>query len=576
MNHEQDGSSNRTLAPLLFLFISGLFTLPFLLKWSYIGVGDWELFVTMAAVPAKTVLHFGQFPFWNPYIGGGNILFAHPEVSVLSPFFPLILLFGPVAGLKLQILVAYFLGLYGTFLFARRMDLSVTGSYTATLIFQGNSYFALHYSIGHIPFTHFCFLPWFLYFLLEAEGNWKFIFAAAIAISLMILGNGAAVPLVYSAFFAGFFILIRAIQNKDWRPAKLYLGAMIIGVLVASVKFLPMYVYLSQAPWEGMSQDLVPLGLALEGFFSIDQAIFKTTGPDQYWGWHEYGAYLSPIVIILALSAVLTSFKKARLWLILALFFFIFGLGHFSDISPWALFTRLPGFSSIRAPSRAFQFVILSMSFLAAIGVDYWIKKLSNNVRSIKTLFALLIGLVAVGNFLVNLPALRSIEYKRPGQYHFAPEFRHEIGRKDNIYDLFLQNKGSLMAPWLSAYGPSRALVLPTNEVLMEYSPQGNLEVISRSYTPNRVTYEIKPSGSGTIIFGIGFDRGWRAVDGRRLYEDNGLVATAYNVSDIHLTLFYRPPYFYIGLIVSILAVGLSLAALFHTQTGNRFKAIFD
>ncbi|UCD17286.1 MAG: hypothetical protein JSV44_12685, partial [Candidatus Zixiibacteriota bacterium] len=95
-----------------------IFTLPFLLRWDYIGVGDWELFTTMAAVPVKTVLHFHQFPFWNPYIGGGNVLFVHPEVGIFSPFFAMLMIFGPVGGLKVQVLLSYFLGFWGTYLFA--------------------------------------------------------------------------------------------------------------------------------------------------------------------------------------------------------------------------------------------------------------------------------------------------------------------------------------------------------------------------------------------------------------------------------------------------------------------------
>ena len=113
MTGKHEGKRGRFVPTVIFFCISTIFTLPFLLKWSYIGVGDWELFVTMAAVPAKTILHYGQFPFWNPYIGGGNILFAHPEVGILSPFFSLILIFGPIAGLKIQILLLpiCFLGL---------------------------------------------------------------------------------------------------------------------------------------------------------------------------------------------------------------------------------------------------------------------------------------------------------------------------------------------------------------------------------------------------------------------------------------------------------------------------------
>ncbi|MEW5925647.1 MAG: hypothetical protein AB1746_16820 [Candidatus Zixiibacteriota bacterium] len=116
------------IPPVVFFIVSFIFTLPYLLKWGYIGVGDWELFTLMAAVPGKTILHFHQFPFWNPYIGGGNILFPHPEVGIFSPFFLLILIFGAVGGLKLQVLVAYFLGFYGSYLFAKKMGISEIGS----------------------------------------------------------------------------------------------------------------------------------------------------------------------------------------------------------------------------------------------------------------------------------------------------------------------------------------------------------------------------------------------------------------------------------------------------------------
>ena len=203
------------LPPIIFFVISLVFVLPFLLKWKYIGVGDWELFVTMAAIPVKTVLHFHQFPFWNPYIGGGNILFAHPEVGVLSPFFILLLIFGPIGGLKLQMLVCYFLGFWGSYKMAGRLGLSDITSYLVSFAYFGSSYFSLHFSIGHVPFTHFCFLPWFIYFLLKVEDNWKYIFGAGLTIALIVIGNGAAVPFLYTLFFTGVFVIMYSIEKKS-------------------------------------------------------------------------------------------------------------------------------------------------------------------------------------------------------------------------------------------------------------------------------------------------------------------------------------------------------------------------
>lgn len=57
----------------------------------------------MAAIPAGTILQYGQIPFWNPYLGGGNIFFHHPEAATFSPFLLLCVLFGALTGLKIQV-----------------------------------------------------------------------------------------------------------------------------------------------------------------------------------------------------------------------------------------------------------------------------------------------------------------------------------------------------------------------------------------------------------------------------------------------------------------------------------------
>ncbi|MBN2227295.1 MAG: hypothetical protein JW763_08000 [candidate division Zixibacteria bacterium] len=558
------------------MLVSLAFCLPFFRKWEYIGVGDWELFCTMAAVPAKTITYFGQFPFWNPYLGGGNILFAHPEVGIASPFFLLIMLFGPVAGLKVQILLAYFLGFYGTYLLARKIGLGNLASYLVSFTYYGSSYFALHFSIGHIPFTHFCFLPWVILFLLKAEGDWKYILGAAGALALIILGNGAAVPLLYTLFFCGMLMVLLSIEQGHLRHVRRFLVATVLGVLLAGVKFFPMYSYLSQNRWEGMPTDQVPLSLAFTGLFSFDQWIFRTAGSGQYWGWHEYGAYLSPAVLILAVVGAVCCLRRSRLWLILGLFFFIFGLGHFSPVSLWNLIVHLPGFSSVRSPARAFQFVVLAFAIMAGFGLDFCLNRLKTTFTQARYLAVVLVAAVIVVNLFINLPSLRTIGYKKPEPVVFQDEFRQEIGRKDDIYNQFRRNRGSLVTPWLSGYKESRGMVTPTSDVLMEYVVEGRAQVLYRRYTPNRVEYAIRSDRPGTIVFGIGYDEGWYAEDGRRLFERNALVAMRFTAQDHEVVLKYRTPYFYLGLVISLLTLAVCLLLWRRPQLGNRCKAIFE
>ncbi len=572
---EKKNRYSKYITPGIFFGAALIFSLPFLLKWNYIGPRDWELFVTMAAIPVKSILYYHQFPFFNPYLAGGNILFSHPEVALFSPFFLILLLFGAIGGLKFQVLIVYFLGFWGTWLFSRQLGLSKISSYLVSFVYFGSSYFALHFSAGHMPFTHFCFLPWFLYFLLKANENRKYLLAGALSIALIVLGNGAAIPFLYSCFFSGVFILLYSIEKKNYRFLKFYFFAIFAGLLLAAVKFIPMYVELSQSPWAGKPDDFTPIGIIPAAFFSFDQYIFRELGSGFNWTWHEYGAYISPVVVLIAIIGLIYKFRDCRLWLITAVFFFIIGLGSFSDYSFWNLFMNLPGFASIRVPSRAFQFVVLSIAIIAGFGLDYIINHLKDSVSSIKHIAIALVTLILLGNFLVNLPSFNTIDYKLPQKQTFNEEFRHEIGDANDIYRLFQRNRGSLMAPWLSAYKESRGLVSQSNQVAMEYIMSGQLQVISRNYTPNIIEYEIAPTSDGKIIFGIGYDKGWSCTDGRELFEEHGLVATKFSTNDKKIVLTYITPWFYTGLIISLLTLLVFLLILFRAEFGDRFKTIF-
>ena len=218
----------------------------------------------------------------------------------------------------------------------------------------------------------------------------------------------------------------------------------------------------------------------------------------------------------------------------------------------------------------------LFAAVMAAIGLDNILPKLKITESARQYSSIGLIVLILGVNFFISLPAMQSIANKKPKKVVFSEEFHHVIGSKFEIYDLFQKNRGSLMAPWLSAYKDSRGIVTENNDVFMEYVIQGQTDILRRRYTPNRVDYELTPKGSGAMVFGIGYDEGWFAADGRRLYETNGLVTADFNSGDKHITLQYRTPYFYLGLIVSLLAIAGCLSAYINKNFGKRFKAILE
>jgi len=540
----------------LLLFVVSLvlalyYAFPFLLNINNWGMRDWDLFTTVQAVALGSIINYGQFPFWNPYLSGGNICFHHPEIGVLTPFFLLQLIFGVVAGLKLQVFI----------LFSTRLGMSKMASILVAVVYFGSVHFALHFAEGHIPFTHFCFLPWFLYFIIKSQDGRKNIALAGLMLALIILGNGAAIPLLYTMTFSFLFFLFLSLQEKKISYFVNFVLSTVLGVALAAVKFLPMVVYMAQNIWRGDVNELIPLSGLIPIFFGINQRMFATNFESQKWCWHEYGAYISPLLVLLAVIALLLKFRRYWWYMVLAVFFLLLGLGNFSQFSPWALLSQLPGFSSARCTGRAFQLVILVIALLGGFGYDIIIDKIKKYPkRLIYIIPYTLVAFILFTNFYFVWPIMSSTFIYNPPEVYRSPVFEHLIGSGDRgeSYKNFLANRGTLRAPKLSAYKVSRALIDENDVIQKDYIMSGNGVVLKRFYTPNVIKYEIRGVTGGEIVINMGYDPGWRAVDGREIRETNGLISFNFGEGKQKVVLKYRTPYFFTGFIISFLALVIS------------------
>ncbi len=541
--------------PLLFFLLAVYYTLPFLLKLDFLGGRDWDLFTTIAAVPVGSLLEYGQFPFWNPYLGGGNILFHHPEVLVLSPFMLLYLIFGAVVGLKLQVLICYFLGFWGSYKLFQELGISAFGSVLSVIIYYGSVYFALHFAEGHMPFTHFCFLPWFIYFLLRSTQNRKNILYAAFSLMLMILGNGAAVPFLYTVTFAGLYFLFDAVEKKQFNRLINFCIATILGVFFSAVKFLPMVIYLWQNKWKGNPGESVPFSGLSSVFFGWNQSIYANNFTNQFWNWHEYGAYLSPLAIGLILFLLWKHLKIHIIWVLLLLVFLSLGMGDYGTLSPWTILTHFPGYSSIRCSGRFFQFVLLASAVLTGFGFDMLREKLVSKNLFLKNCSYLLALLIISTNLVLVFPIMSEGFKEKVPDIQRSPIFRQVVDEKPQAYKNYLANKGSLVTPWLSAYHPSRGLVDAQNNVAPEYILNGQATIEKRLYAQNEISYKLRAKTSGEILFGMGYDIGWSSNSENQPYSTNDLLTMTFPKGDSEILLTYQTPYFYTGLLISLLSL---------------------
>jgi Bacterial membrane protein YfhO len=557
--------SNRfdSFAPFVFLLLAIIYTCPFFTKLTYWGVRDWDLFTAVAAAPVRSILEYGQFPFWNPWMAGGNILFHHPEVGVLSPFFVINLILGVVVGLKIQVVICYWLGFWGSYRMARILGQSPVASALVSVAYFGSVHFAMHFAEGHMPFTHFAFLPWFVEGVIRSVSNKRFMLFATIAMALMILGNGAAVPFLYTLTFCGLLFLLFDLKEGTARLTSRFALVTFLAIGISAVKFIPMTMYLMENSWTGNPSESIPLSALGSIFLGWNHSLFSENFAGQSWAWHEYGAFLLPLTLILSAWGVTRQFASHWPWLAVMVFFFVFGLGDFGGLSPWKLLSHLPGFDALRCSGRSFQFVILCVSILAGFGLDNFAQQLRPTLaRPISWACALLI---LSANLWFCLPIMNSAFIMPPKAIVQGREFEQVTERDRRAYELFLENKGALITPQLSAYHPSRALVDANDKVIPEYVTSGKASVSFRDISPNKLVYGIQASEKGELAVSMGYDRGWEATSGA-VENFSGVLSFPFASGEQTITLTYLPPGFWAGIITTTLSVLVVLVLFLRSR----------
>jgi len=204
----------------LFIVIAVVYTLPILKNFTYWGQMDWDQFTFWNAVPRETFLTHFQFPLWNPYSNGGNVLLAHPHSPFLSPMYLFVLFFGPVIGLKLEIIIHLIIGLLGMFKLSRYLKLDQCPAYLSSFVFMLNSMYALHLTEGHAEWLPMAFVPWAFLYYLKSMDHFKNVIGVIIFLSLMILAGSVDVFTIFILFLP-IYALCQIVQSRNFVPLKI-------------------------------------------------------------------------------------------------------------------------------------------------------------------------------------------------------------------------------------------------------------------------------------------------------------------------------------------------------------------
>lgn len=327
----------------------------------------------------------GAIPQWNPYLFGGMPYVAAMHGDIFYPTFWLRLLIGTDAGMTWGFISHLWLAGFGTFLFLRTSGLGFAASLVGALAYQLGGPIAAYASPGHdgklfvsalLPFT----------LLLLTRGirdarHWAW-GALAIVIGLAVLSPHPQL-LQYHLLVAGAWALMLAFGTAGIdrataiRRLGLALGAVVLGMAIGTIQYLPLSEYTPWSPRAGGRDYAYATSYSwpIEELINIYLPQFSGI-LERYWGRngiHLHSEYLGAVVLLLAPLAFGMGGEARRgfrrFWLgvgIVALLWALGGSTPFFQI----VYALVPGTKFFRAPSTMMFVFAFAVAVLAALGTE--------------------------------------------------------------------------------------------------------------------------------------------------------------------------------------------------------------
>lgn len=550
-----------TLAILALCCITPLALGGFWFSLDKLGISDWDYYFSYHHSVRETLTRYHVFPFWNPYTCGGTAGLADPEFPLFTITFLGELLLGIPDGLRLAIYISTAVGACGMFMLGKRLNLSTSAALLAALGTSFGSVNLLEIVEGHPNILAAMWIPWIFYSWYNAYrtgskflNKWTILCAMFLALTFY---AGGIYLLMYTAM--AFVALIIFCQNRR-AAIVVTVSSGILALGLSAVKLVPVALWLSQFQDQAYASSINTLPylhkILLGRYLHTAQDII----PNQGSGWHEYGAYIGPIILLLSVWGAVANWRKNAIVrflsvvAILALLISASGslLKPFFDIAPF-----LPR-SNI---SRFILFAVIPASLLSGFGLDAIRRRFPwKSVISV-----LIVGAAAVDVMSLSyplslqafvLPDVFPAPSPAPSPIGYSARtftIRHEGVDYTRAYAATKAGYGSLS--YCSVLSPNPAVRTIHDEI-----DTGILSVKTtdgkdgtwqlESWNPNKVTATVTLPTEGQAILNANYAKGWR-INGQPAKEIAGRVGIELPAGIHTLTFNYSTPGFTIGMLIT-------------------------
>lgn len=336
----------------------------------------WKIF-------AMDEIKSGHIPLWNPYNFSGSPLLANNQSSVFYPLNILFFIFNNSTAWSIYIILGPFIASIFTYLYTRKIQISVIGSLVSSISFAFSLYFSVFFEYGN--FTHtVLWVPIILFFLEEWFSSKKlhnlFIISFCIAFSgfagHLQLFSGVLILTFYYAIIRGF--------HFDKKIFIMPFLAILLGVGICAVQLLPTFELISNSARTTIGE----LHYFKDILFQLYQSILFIV-PDAYGNpatrnylltdsYPGNAVYIGSISLIFALYS-LFFIKKTfiRIFSITALFTIILITNN--PLTQFLYHLNLP-FISSSSPSNFIFILTFSFSIMSGIGITEFEKKFDKKI----------------------------------------------------------------------------------------------------------------------------------------------------------------------------------------------------
>jgi hypothetical protein len=478
------------------------------------GFSDWDFVLDKFEAVRRTILIWGQFPWWNPWVRGGFPLAAEPQIGAISIATPLVLALGTTIGLRLAAILWLLIAVEGTYRLAWLWFREPWAAAATALIYSLNGAVVITTSVGYVLAMSYCSLPWLAYFAFRIggriyDGAWLGFWLAFVVI------NGIQYLSVYAGALMS-MICARAfrVQPAERRTSLLLHAMAAIGVffLLSGWRLITVLLVLSDDKRERVTY-------WNETPFSMLHYLLLRPAP----GWNfelsdshgiiftELSCYVGPVVLSLALLSVAFGW---RWWHTLTLVCFWLALGSVHWYQPSYWLAGWPVIGSAHVVTRWRYVAILGLALSTGSVLARWRMSPRWQLRAL----AVLLAVVIIADFVVlahqQFPlafSVRPTPDRLPG-----PPVREIVNVRDGLgYPCVMRGYGVIRGyePMLSYYRNA-----PTLRVAREdpgyrgeaWTENGSVRPVL--WSPNRLVFQVEP---GQVVHVNQNPSSWWWINGR-------------------------------------------------------------